>query len=73
MPEEYTLESIGSVCGCDAAGYAANKQRGGRNSAKGRDYELMYGAVRIAELAAQVIRVGGSGEDIAIGDQTRGP
>jgi hypothetical protein len=43
-----TPEEIELVCGAEALAYARNKNRGGRAGAKGRAYELSYGAYRIA-------------------------
>lgn len=69
MPTEYSFEAIEAACGVESANYASNKNRGGRNSANGRDFELCYATVRICELAAEVLRNGCDGADIVLNDQ----
>jgi hypothetical protein len=68
---EYPEDLVRKVCGAAAATYVANKSRGGRNNANGRDYEVMYGAFRIVLLAAEALRAGDRGSQTTVADQLR--
>lgn len=65
----YDSATIESTLGSDAANYAQNKNRGGRSSAKGRDFETSYGAYRIALAAAEAHAKGDDGTKVTFHDQ----
>ncbi|WP_179043991.1 hypothetical protein [Sphingobium lactosutens] len=65
----YSDASISAVAGANGLDYAKNKNRGGRSSAKGRDFEIVYGAYRIVLEAANALRDGALGTDISFHDQ----
>jgi hypothetical protein len=65
----YSEANITDVAGAGGLTYAKNKNRGGRSSAKGRDFEIVYGAFRIALEAAEAIKTGALGADISFHDQ----
>jgi hypothetical protein len=65
----YSSEQIEAATGADGLAYARNKNRGGRSSAKGRDFEIAYGAYRIALAAASALRSGELGEGVSFRDQ----
>ncbi|UEM21860.1 hypothetical protein JL100_003575 [Skermanella mucosa] len=67
--EAYRINEIRRICGESAAAYARNKNRGGRSSAQGRDYELLYGTYRITMKAAKEVEAERFGDDIFFGDQ----
>ncbi|MHC9419184.1 hypothetical protein ACYZX9_11385 [Sphingomonas citri] len=65
----YDANAIERAVGAEALVYAQNKNRGGRSSAKGRDFELVYGAFRVALAAAEAHRAGQTGDDVSFVDQ----
>lgn len=65
----YDSAMIEETLGADAVTYAQNKNRGGRSSAKGRDFETSYGAYRIALAAAEAHANGEDGTKITFHDQ----
>lgn len=65
----YDADAIQRAVGAEALTYAQNKNRGGRSSAKGRDFEIVYGAFRVALAAAEAHRAGHSGNDVSFVDQ----
>lgn len=65
----YSDANIEAVAGADGLHYAKNKNRGGRSSAKGRDFEIVYGAYRIALAAAEALQNGFPGTELAFHDQ----
>jgi len=67
----YSAAEIVTVAGESGLTYAQNKNRGGRSSAKGRDFEIVYGAYRVALAAAEAFRTGGLGAGISFHDQVQ--
>lgn len=67
----YSEQQIEAVTGKAGLKYAQNKNRGGRSSAKGRDFEIAYGAYRVALAAAVAIRSGNVGEGVTFHDQVK--
>ncbi len=65
----YDPKDIERIHGGDALDYARNKNRGGRSSAKGRDFEILYGAYRIALEAKAVIALDELGDSVVMADQ----
>lgn len=65
----YDADAIERAVGAEALTYAQNKNRGGRSSAKGRDFEIVYGAFRVALAAAEAHRAGQTGDDVSFVDQ----
>jgi len=65
----YNETDIEAVHGPDQVAYARNKNRGGRSSAKGRDYELIYAAYRIAVEAKEVLDRSENGSAVVFQDQ----
>jgi hypothetical protein len=67
----YADATITAATGAAGLTYAQNKNRGGRSSAKGRDFEIVYGAYRIALAAADAFRSGSLGAGVAFHDQVQ--
>ncbi len=65
----YEASSIVSALGDKALVYAKNKNRGGRSSAKGRDFELLYGAYHVALEGAAAHAGGQDGSGVTFEDQ----
>nr|WP_312295448.1 hypothetical protein [Brevundimonas diminuta] len=65
----YSKVDITRVLGSNAAAYAGNKNRGGRNNAKGATYEAYYAGARAITLLADALRSGDSGEAIFLEEQ----
>ena len=60
---------ITAHCGADAAIYARNKNRGGRNNTQGASYEAQFGAMRAAEALADALRTGDDGRTTWLEEQ----
>lgn len=67
----YSEKQIAAVTGAAGLKYAQNKNRGGRSSAKGRDFEIAYGAYRVALAAAAAFSAGETGEGVTFHDQVK--
>ncbi len=65
----YDSAMIEKTLGGGATTYAQNKNRGGRSSAKGRDFETSYGAYRVALAAAEAHTTGDDGTKLTFHDQ----
>lgn len=65
----YSDAEITRVLGSDAATYARNKNRGGRNNAKGATYEAYYAGARAIALLAEALRSGDDGEATFLEEQ----
>jgi hypothetical protein len=65
----YEKATIEAVLGAKAATYAGNKNRGGRNNAKGATYESYFAAARLASLMAQALAAGNNGADTWVQEQ----
>lgn len=62
----YDSQLIERTCGQDAAAYARNKHRGGRNNANGATFETYYAATRPTEALADALAVGDDGATTSI-------
>lgn len=65
----YDKATIEAVLGAQAATYAGNKNRGGRNNAKGATYESYFAAARLASLMAKALAAGDNGADTWVQEQ----
>jgi hypothetical protein len=65
----YEKATIEAVLGAPAATYAGNKNRGGRNNAKGATYESYFAAARLASLMADALGAGRDGRDTWVQEQ----
>ena len=67
----YSAQQIAAVAGPAGLTYAQNKNRGGRSSAKGRDFEIAYGTYRVALAAATAFRSRSLGTGVSFHDQVQ--
>ncbi|KAB0244000.1 hypothetical protein EZJ55_00190 [Microcystis aeruginosa EAWAG127a] len=54
----YTDELIQTIFGEDALTYIKNKNRGGTNNNKGKEYEDFFAIYKLSEIAKQIVEEG---------------
>jgi hypothetical protein len=69
---EYDPALIESVCGAEAAAYAARKHRGGRSGQQGASFETAYATYRIALAGREASLDAKSQDDVWFQSQTGG-